>query len=96
MMSMFFEGSESMKASVWKLSLLIVAVAVVATGQTAQVNNSGMVAVNDGQSLTTDPVTVTRDGQRISIELLVAEQLRTDRETGRGSSVFAHVRLRMQ
>jgi len=62
---MLFEGSESMKASVWKLSLLIVAVAVVATGQTAQVNNSGMVAVNDGQSLTTDPLTITRDGQGI-------------------------------
>jgi len=54
-----------MKASVWKLSLLIVAVAVVATGQTAQFNNSGMVAVNDGQSVTTDPVTTTRDAQGI-------------------------------
>ena len=54
-----------MKASVWKLSLLIVAVAVVASGQTALVNNSGMVAVNDGQSLTTDPVTTTRDAQGI-------------------------------
>lgn len=54
-----------MKASVWKLTMLIVAVAVVATGQTAQVNNSGMVAVNDGQSLTTDPVSTTRDAQGI-------------------------------
>ncbi len=34
------------------------------------------------------------DGQRVSVELLVAEQLRTDRETGRGSSVFAHGCLR--
>jgi len=54
-----------MKASVWKLSLLIVAVAVVASGQAIQSNHSGMIAVSDGQSATEDPVTTTRDGQGI-------------------------------
>ncbi len=54
-----------MKASIWKMSVLIIAVAVVASGQTANVNHSGMVAVNDGQGLTDDPVTTTRDGQGI-------------------------------
>jgi penicillin amidase len=64
-MSAILEGSENMKASVWKMSVLILAVAVVASGQTANVNHSGMVAVNDGQSLTTDPVSTTRDSQGI-------------------------------
>ncbi len=54
-----------MKASIWKMSALIIAVAVVASGQTANVNHSGMAAVNDGQNLTTDPVTTTRDAQGI-------------------------------
>ncbi len=50
-----------MKASIWKMSVLIIAVAVVASGQTANFNNSGMAAVNDGTSITDDPVTTTRD-----------------------------------
>ena len=64
-MSALLEGSESMKASVWKMSLLIVAVAVVASGQTAQTNHSGMVAPAAGTSITDDPVTTTRDAQGI-------------------------------
>jgi len=64
-MSAFFEGSESMRASIWKISILIVAVAVVASGQSVQVNHSGMSAVTDGPSVAEDPVTTTRDAQGI-------------------------------
>jgi len=54
-----------MKASVWKISVLIVAVAFTASGQTAQVNHSGMAAPNDGQNISEDPVTTTRDAQGV-------------------------------
>ncbi len=54
-----------MKASVWKLSLLIVAVAVVASAQTAQTNHSAVTAPLAGSSITDDPVTTTRDAQGI-------------------------------
>jgi len=55
-----------MKASVWKMSLLILAVAVVASGQTAQSNHSGVVASADSPaSIAEDPVTTTRDAQGI-------------------------------
>ena len=64
-MSAFFEGSESMRPSIWKMSILIVAVAVVASGQSVQVNHSGMSAVTDGPSVAEDPVTTTRDAQGI-------------------------------
>jgi len=54
-----------MKASVWKMSLLIVAVAVCASGQTVQPNSSGMATIDGGSSITDDPVTTTRDAQGI-------------------------------
>ncbi|MCU0304770.1 MAG: penicillin acylase family protein [Thermoanaerobaculales bacterium] len=54
-----------MKASIWKLSLVILAVAAAASGQTAYTNHSGMAAVPDGPSLTDDPVSTTRDAQGI-------------------------------
>ena len=54
-----------MKASVWKISLLIVAVAVAAPAQTTQSNQSAVSAPNAGTSVTDDPVTTTRDAQGI-------------------------------
>jgi penicillin amidase len=55
-----------MKASIWKLSVMILAVAVVASGQTAQSNYSGVVASADSPAgIAEDPVTTTRDAQGI-------------------------------
>jgi len=54
-----------MKASVWKMSLLIVAVAVVASGQTIQPMTSRGVPVDATQAFEEDPVTTTRDAQGI-------------------------------
>jgi penicillin amidase len=54
-----------MSASIWKMSILIMAAAIAATGQTIQPNSSGMAAVADGPSVAEDPVTVTRDAQGI-------------------------------
>ena len=54
-----------MRASIWKISILIVAVAVTASGQTVQSNHSGVAAPNAGPSITADPVTTTRDAQGI-------------------------------
>ena len=54
-----------MRASIVKISILIMAVAVVASGQSVQVNHSGMRAVSDGQKVSDDPVTTTRDAQGI-------------------------------
>lgn len=54
-----------MRASIWNMSIVLLAVAAVAGGQTVSVNSSGMSAVADGPSVADDPVTTTRDAQGI-------------------------------
>ncbi|MEE4272703.1 MAG: penicillin acylase family protein [Thermoanaerobaculales bacterium] len=54
-----------MRASIWKISILIMAVAVVASGQGVTANHSGVTAFNNTSNITDDPVTTTRDAQGI-------------------------------
>ena len=54
-----------MRASVWKMSVLILAVAVVATGQTMKPMTTRTAPVNAADAVKTDPVTTTRDAQGV-------------------------------